>query len=58
MHTHEFRGTVTTQDCEVGLGAGCCGSGYAKNQVYPFSGTSEQSQTNIPYAMLPLCQQV
>ena len=57
-HSHDFTGSFTTDDCEVGLISGCCSSGYARNQEYDFQGFTNSSTVDLPYLTVPLCTYV
>jgi len=55
-HTHSFNASFNTNDCEVGLASGCCGSGYVKNHQYITSGLTQQTESHFPYVEVPLCE--
>ena len=57
-HDHPIAASFSTNDCEVGLASGCCGSGYVGDGTYSFSTTSADNDINIPYLSMPLCVQV
>jgi hypothetical protein len=56
-HHHTVNGSVALDPASVLLVSGCCGSGYAGTNTYMVSGPSADSPVDLPYTMLPLCQQ-
>jgi hypothetical protein len=57
MHAHGVEGYVPLPPASVMLDSGCCGDGYAATGNYTFTGKSSSDSANLPYTMLPVCQQ-
>lgn len=58
QHNHPFSGNVNTNSVGVGLASGCCAGGYAANHNYAYTGTSNSTAFELPYAMVPLCRKL
>lgn len=56
-HHHTVAGNVTLPPASVLLASGCCGSGYAATGTYAFSGPSADASGDLPYTLMPMCQQ-
>jgi hypothetical protein len=57
LHHHTINGTVSLEAAHVLLVSGCCGSGFAGTGDYLVSGPSDAATVDLPYTMLPMCQQ-
>jgi hypothetical protein len=55
-HRHSFSGSVATRVQDIAAAPGCCAGGYGANGSYPYSGTSFESTSGMPYIQLLLCQ--
>jgi len=57
-HDHLVQGSIPTSGTGVGLGSGCCASGYAKATTYEFTATSTQDLVDFPWMMITMCEAV
>jgi len=54
-HSHAASGTVTAETQKIGLGAGCCSSGWSASGDYAWSGSTSADPANVPYIQLLQC---
>jgi hypothetical protein len=54
-HSHAVDGSFATTPKGIALASGCCGSGYARNGSYAFSGASAEASAAPPYLPLIAC---
>ncbi len=58
MHAQANSGKLATEPHGIALAGGCCGGGYAKDGIYPFTGETEPGETGLPYIELLHCQKL
>jgi hypothetical protein len=59
-HQHSFVNALMTESTTVALIRGCetllCATGYARNFVYPFEGTTAEADESFPHVKTTLCR--
>ena len=57
QHNHTAQGYIELTSTPIELASGCCADGYAGAGLYDYATITAEDPTNIPFVLLPMCQQ-